>query len=207
MLAGTTIIHGDQSIDISDMEQGVRHMALVPRYIRRIWGERLLDALHQGATTDRFTRAFMPGKAEKERDTGFFFMTLALPKFELAGGYEQHRKSRRNMLETYALAFLHKFPSLKQVVGIATEPPNKTSDFGSSEDMIVAQTPEWTTELLRNLEEQKSHYNIVQEGNFQEYALEGNEFPEVVRRPVVANANRLNRKQRRAEASKARRKK
>jgi hypothetical protein len=207
MLAGTTIVHSDNVKSISDMEQGVRHMALVPRYIRSIWGERLLDALHQGKTTDRFTRAFLPGPTERNRDTGFFFMTLAVPNLELADGYNQYRKTRRNMLEVYALAFLRKFPNLKQIVGIATEPPSGASKLGSSEDMIIARPPEWTSELLDTLEERKKIYGIAQEGNYKEYEIQRDEFPKVVRKPSGSNSSSLNRQQRRAAVSKARRRK
>jgi hypothetical protein len=135
-------------------------MALVPRYVRRIWGERLLDALHQGKTTDRFTRAFLPGPTERNRDTGFFFMTLAVPNLPLVDGYNQYRKTRLNILEVYALAFLRKYPNLKQIVGISTEPPSGKSSLGSSEDMIVARPPDWTTDLLNTLDVQ-SRYLMV----------------------------------------------
>jgi hypothetical protein len=32
-------------------------------------------------------------------ETGFFLMTLALPESVLPGGYEQYRRTRRNMLD------------------------------------------------------------------------------------------------------------
>jgi hypothetical protein len=131
-------------------------------------------------------------------------MTLAAPKFELVGGYEQYRSVRRSMLHTYALAFLHKNPKLKQVVGIATEPPSR--DRGSSEDLIVAYTPQWTPDFLNQLEEQKKVFNIAQPGNYTEYAVQGNEFPEIARQSPHRVVVDLNRQQRRASAAEARRK-
>jgi hypothetical protein len=104
MLAGTTIVPEGQPFVLSDHEQGVRHMAVVPRYKRRILGEGIFGALELGRTTDRFTRGFLPGPRDPNQDTGFFFMTLAVPEIELAGGYEQYRSVRRNTLETYAFA-------------------------------------------------------------------------------------------------------
>ena len=85
-----------------------------------------------------------------------------------------YRAVRRNLLETYALAFLQKYPALRQVIGIATEPPNKAGKAGSSEDFIVVQVEEWTPKLLQDLEDRKRRFNIVQEGNYTEYAVQGN---------------------------------
>ena len=204
MLAGTTIVPDGQPFVLSDLEEGVRHMAVVSRHLRRMLGDGILEALQKGTTTDRFTRAFLPGPTEPNKYTAFFFMTLAAPKFELVGGYEQYRSVRRSMLHTYALAFLHKNPKLKQVVGIATEPPSR--DRGSSEDLIVAYTPQWTPDFLNQLEEQKKVFNIAQPGNYTEYAVQGNEFPEIARQSPHRVVVDLNRQQRRASAAEARRK-
>ncbi len=207
MLAGTTMVPDGLPDALSDLEQGVRHMALVPRYVRRALGDAILDALQKGTTAPRFTRALLPGPTQADQETAFFFMTLAPAKFQLEGGYEQYRTVRRNMLEAYALAFLHRNPKLKQVVGIATEPPSGNRNTGSSEDLMVVYLPEWTPELLRDLEERKKVFSIIQEGNYKEYAVKGNEFPELPRKPSNSSKGDLNRKQRRAEASKTRRKK
>lgn len=204
ILDGISIVPDGQPFVLSDLEQGVRHMAVVPRYIRRILGEGILGALKTGRTTDRFTRGFLPGANDPNQDTGFFFMTLAVPEIELAEGYEQYRSVRRNMLETYALAFLQRNPKLKQVVGIATEPPIRK---GSSEDLIVVYVPEWTPDFLSNLEERKRLLNIAQPGNYTEYAIEGDEFPEIPRWSSDRHPTNLNRRQRRTEEAKARRQK
>jgi len=176
MLDGTSIIPDGGSFVLSELEEAVRHMAVVPRHLRRMLGDAILDALKIGATADRFTRAFLPQPGLPEQDTGYFFMTLKVSVFELRGGYEQYRSFRRAFLEIYAFSFLQKNPYLKQVVGIATEPPG---DGGSSEDLIMVSAPEWTPEFLATLEAQQKQLNIVQPGNFTEYAIRGNEFPEV----------------------------
>jgi hypothetical protein len=87
------------------------------------------------------------------------------------------------------------------VVGIATEPPTLK---GSSEDLIVVDAPEWTPEFLINLEEQKRHLEIVQPGNYKEYAIHGDEFPEIPRRSSDEHPTNLNCRQRRTEEAKAR---
>ena len=180
-------------------------MALVPRYFRRNLGRGILDALRKGATADRFTRAFLPDSDEYCHGTAFFFMTLAIPNFELKGGYEQYRAVRRNMLETYALAVLKKNPRLQRVVGIATEPRRKDGPTGSSEDLIMAEQPEWTADVLENLEEQKKVLNILQPDNYIEYAIHDSEYPEMQERASDPVPRKLTRAQRRARAAEARR--
>ncbi len=205
MLAGTTIVPDGAPFVLSDLEQGIRHMALVPRYKRRLLGEGIVDALKKSNTADRFTRAFLPGPEDTDRETGFFFMTLAIPTFEVKGGYEEYRSVRRKFLEIYAYALLEKHRDLKRIVGIATEPQSEITRGGSSEDLIVVEPDEWTPEFLKELEELKKALNIAQEGNFKMYPIQGNEFPEVKLSPSMPNSQKLNRKQRRANAAKARR--
>jgi hypothetical protein len=205
MLAGTTIVPDGRLFAFADLEEGVRHMALVPRYFRRNLGRGILDALRKGATAHRFTRGFLPGSDEYGEDTGFFFMTLAVPKFELEGGYEQYRAARRNMLETYALAILQKNPKLQRVVGIASEPPSGDRRTGSSEDLIMAEQPEWTPEVLESLEERKKIFGIFRPDKYMEYAIHDNEYPEVRKDASNPLLRKLTRAQRRARAAEARR--
>ncbi|MGN8118618.1 hypothetical protein [Labrys sp. 22185] len=206
MLAGTTIVPNGKSLELSEHERSVRQMALVPRHMRRMLGNALLEAMEKGTTTDRFTRAFLPGPTELDQSTGYFFMTLSPPKFELDGGYEQYRHVRRNMLEAYALVFLRRYPKLERIVGIATEPPGGRGKTGSSEDLIYVEVPEWTPEILADLEERKTAFEIAQPGNYTEYAIQGNEFPDVPVQREQKHYGNLNRKQRRAKRSEERRK-
>ena len=171
MIAGTSIVPDGQAFNLSDLEEGIRHMALVPRHVRRIFSEAILDPLRRSINHERFTRGMMPGPTEANRETGFFFMTLAVPSFRLDGGYEQYRNVRRRMLETYAFAFLQKYENLKQVVGITTESLQDAADAKRSEDIIIAERSEWSQDFVQLLEERKAHFGIVQQGNFHEYQV------------------------------------
>ncbi len=206
MLAGTTIVPDGAPFVLSEIEQGIRHMALVPRYKRRLFGAGILDALEKSNLTDRFTRSFLPGPNDTERETGFFFMTLAIPKFELPDGYDGYRIVRRKLLEIYGFALLEKYRELKRIVGIATESRTEIAKGGSSEDLLVIEPQEWTPEFLAQLEEAKEKLDILREGNYKPYhSDQGPEFPDV---PTVGNSQSntrgLNRKQRRALAAKSR---
>ena len=207
MLDGTTIVPDGHSFDLAEHEQGVRHMALVPRHMRRMLGDAILEAMKKGATVDRFTRAFLPDPMEIDQGTGYYFMTLSTPKFELDGGYEKYRTVRLDMLEVYALMFLRRYPQLERIVGVATEPPSGDRTQGSSEDLIVVEVPQWTPELLADLEERAKVFNIAQPGNYTEYAVKGNEFPEMPRKPEKRHFVGLNRQQRRAKLAEERREK
>jgi hypothetical protein len=206
MLAGTTIVPDGTPFVVSDLEQGIRHMALVPRYKRRLFGAAILDALEKSNTTDRFTRSFLPGPNDAEHETGFFFMTLAIPKFELAKGYEGYRTVRRKMLEVYGFSLLEKYRELKRIVGIATECRREIAKGGSSEDLILIEPKEWTATFLRKLEEAKKKLGIMQEGKYKPYLSDQDpEFPAV---PTIGdlqpNTRGLNRRQRRTLAAKSR---
>ncbi len=180
-------------------------MALVPRYKRRAFAEGIRDAMVQGGKNHRFTRAFLPGPRELDQHTGYFFMTLAPPNSALEGGYEQYRSIRRNMLEAYALTFLRRYTKLKRMVGIATEPPIRPQIKGSSEDLMMVEVSEWTTELLADLEERAKVFKIAQPGNYSEYEVEETEFPDVPKRGRIPHS--LNREQRRAKRADERRRK
>ena len=205
MLAGTTIVPDGMPLALSEIERGIRHMALVPRYKRRLFGEAILDALEKSRDADQFTRSFLPGPGDADQDTAFFFMTMAVPKFELPDGYDGYRKVRRKFLEVYAYALAEKFRNLKRVVGIATETRAEIAKGGSSEDLIVVEPREWTEEFLSELATAKRELNIMQEENFKPYlSNQAPEFPEVKVEGSQIDAPKLNRKQRRALAAKAR---
>ena len=202
ILAGTTIVPGGGEFILAHHEEGVRHMALVPRHLRRILGKAILEVLDLGRSADRMTRAVLPGETEANRQTGFFFMTLKVPSQALAEGYDQYRRTRLKMLEIYAMTFLHKHQNLKRIVGIATEPPG--AGAGSSEDMILAEPPPiWSPEIVAELETDQKLFVIAREGIFREYSIRGNEFPDVpLRRQMPPKRKHLSRRQRKLQKTK-----
>src|SRR5882672_8539395 len=90
------------------------------------------------------------------------------------------------------------------MVGIATEPPSKTGKDGSSEDLIVAEPGPWSPKFLKELEESKNAFDIMQEGKFKESSMQGSEFPPVqTPSQFLPNISGMNRKQRRAIEAKS----
>jgi hypothetical protein len=198
MIAGTTIALEGEPLAVSDAEEAVRHMALVPRFTRRILGKSILEVYEKGRDHPRYTRSFLPGDVSIDTETAFFFMTVAVPDRALPGGYQQYRMVRLRMLETQALSLLEKYPSLKRVVGVATEP---ATSKGSSEDIFFAEDVPWTPELKANLQSRRTLYNIMQEGNMIEQRVDEWEYPAIARKPKTVQRTappRMNRKARRA---------
>jgi hypothetical protein len=130
---------------------------------------------------------------------------LAIPPFDLEGGYEGYRKGRRKFLEIYAFALLEKHRTLKRVVGIATEPKGKSHQLGSSEDLIVVEPGEWKEDFLHQLEEAKRTLNILQDGNFSPYPVQENEFPELEPRPDPFSMEGKSKRKRRRARGKSKR--
>ena len=207
LLAGTSLVPDGHSAEIELQELAVRQMALVSRFDRRSYGAGVLDALEEGQKARVFMRAFIPGKAHPQADTGFFFVSVKIPEIELAGGYQQYREGRTRILEAYALTLLRKNPQFKRIVGIATEPKPPTGEKpGSSEDLIYAEQPEWTDQLEADLDERKKRLGIDQPGNARVSAIADREFPDVqvALEPVEIHPP-VNRRRRRAMEAKRRR--
>lgn len=180
MVNGTAVVIEEPPFQLQRYEEGVRRMALIPRYQRRMYGTAILDALEKSRSRKRLTRVILQPPNAPDPETAFFLMTLAVPECPLPGGYEQYRRTRRYMLEGYALFFLREHPQLKRVVGIACEPPPELGvNRGGSEDMIFAEVPEWTPELLDALEERRRKFDIAKEGNRRQYRMSGDEFPSI----------------------------
>lgn len=204
MLAGTTMVPEGEAFNLTEHEQAIRYMALAPRFDRRKYGEGIKGALEQGRGQNRFTRAFISAPHVPNSETGFFFMTLAVPDFKLDGGYSEYRIVRHGFLEVYALSFLHKYRHLKRIIGIATEPlPDKKNERrGSSEDLVFAESPEWTNELVKDLRQRQEALDVMKPGQYREYAQGGQEWPDVER--DESTQPKMNRRQRRALAAKKR---
>jgi hypothetical protein len=190
MLEGTTLVPQLQATDLACHEVAVRHMVLLPRFLRRTYGQLLVDALKEGQKHDRFMRFFLPGAEHPATDIAFFVVTVKVPGIKLAGGYQQYRHVRQRILEVYALALLRKHAQLRGVIGIATEPePPDGEKSGSSEDLIYAEQPDWSDQLVRDLEQAKDRFGIDRPGNQRAHTVSAREFPEVMvpRQPIKAD--------------------
>jgi hypothetical protein len=194
---GTNIVPDGIPSDLQSLEEAFRHMALVPRYIRTLNGREILEALSRGRFSDRYVRAFLPGETHYDQETGFFFLTCKVPSF--AKGYSEYRQMRLILLKTYGLSILERYPRLKRIVGIASEPfPDREGSMRSSEDFMIIQQHDLSDEEARQLQEDRQTLGILQEGNFNSYEIRGQEYPDLnLPRPGKPQRPRFNRRQRR----------
>lgn len=206
LIGGTTIVLPGHHYSLTDSELAVRYMALQNRFHRRGHSQAILEALAIGRNQQVFFRALLSPDGSPGAETGFFILTLKyLDWMDASGGYEKYREFRAFYLRTYAQAALIRWPYLKRIIGIAMEPP--AQGRGASEDIIYAIQSNWTDAEKAQLQEDCNKLGIM--GPLQKRAYRGTEFPDVKR--VKPTASRMNggvpggnRKQRRANAARAR---
>lgn len=178
MLAGTTIVPDGGPLEIPKLELGVRCMAQEPRVKRRMLGAGLIGLLQIAHRQDRSFRTMLPPPENPDNALGYVFLTLALPKDTLPGGYDQYRQARSNMLYAYCMLVLHKYRHLKHSIGIATEAPPTLGRSASSEDMVMVKSPpEWTQELVAELERMRNHFDIMREDRINLLNFHVEEYP------------------------------
>src|SRR6185503_14998996 len=97
---------------------------------------------------DRFARVILPNERFADPACGYVFLILAFPtKYNLAGGYEQYRRARVGMLQTYCAAALYDNRNTKRMVGIAIDASSEiTGRRGGSEDLMAIEITDWTPE-------------------------------------------------------------
>jgi hypothetical protein len=201
IMAGTTVDIDGSAMTLQEHEQGVRLMAQETRFKRRSYSEGILDALGKGREAPRFCRAMIPPEGRPDSETGFFFVTVAIPEF-LEGDYAKYRIGRFNTLYAYAMGFLKKFKYLKRIVGIATEPVPKQRSDRTSEDLVYAEAGDRSEEWEAETDKLCADVGVLQERNRQvETHFTVKEWPTIeTRRPPALG----NRKARRERASKMR---
>lgn len=181
IIAGTTVEIAGEVPTAARAEPALRLMAQENRTVRRALGSAIIGALDQSAKSqqDRFTRVIVPNEGFADPECGYVFMTLAYPAYlDGKGGYDQYRKVRVAMLQSYCLAFLSENRHFKKMVGIAMD-ASRPGRKGGSEDMLAVQVDEWTAELEADVAKARAQYEILQPDRLVTSGLSVQEFPEV----------------------------
>lgn len=166
-----------------DAEQALRSMALGPRVHRRLLGAALTEAMKEAERrrADRFVRVYLPGPDTADRLVAYVFLILAGPP--TLEGYDQYRRYRANVLETYCLHTLRNHRDLKRAVGIAMDAsPKVTGRVGSSHDLIDLEMDKWTSAEEQRVRELEQKFDVMRAGRVKASHLEADEFP----RPATA---------------------
>jgi hypothetical protein len=202
VLAGTSVGILGEAPSAARAEPALRIMARENRTMRRGLGAAVVGALEtaEEKAQDRFARVVMPSAGMADPECGYVFLILAYPRtFELKDGYEQYRRTRVNMLETYCASVLYDHRHLKRMVGVAIDASSKvTGRRGGSEDLVAYEIDAWTPDLEESIRERRAHFDVLDARRLQVSRSQFDEYPQLTPAP------RLNRKERRAAAKRAR---
>lgn len=206
ILGGTTETVEGSPTTSAEQEPYIRELALVDRFGRRILGDALSTCLRRGNTNRRFCRTVLPDPIDTGR--AFLIMTLDPTAPVKDHGYDHYRKLRAEMLKVYAFGELERHRSLREIVGIAMEPPARVGLDGGTQDLLhIDQLDNWTPATLADLEDGKRHFNLMQPSNTRARTeIYAEEFPQVVNLGGYRGRNhgRPNRHERRKQAAEAR---
>ena len=171
-----------QEPDPSEMERGLRRMALEPRLSRRLLGSSVVDAMKtaEDKKADRFARNIVPGAHSADETVGYVFLILAHHGDAPGPAYDDYRKRRRAMLRGYCLIMLQGNRNLKRAVGISIDASSKvTGRAGGSEDLYALEVDAWTSELDKQAEELKRDLNLLKAESVTHSTASVDEFPRV----------------------------
>jgi hypothetical protein len=199
ILAGTSVVIFDELPVAAEAEKALRTMAQETRVSRRLLGEALIAAIKSAEKekSERFCRVVLPGPNSADRKFAYLFLIVAYPThLNLAGGYEQYRKVRANMLHAYCLRVLSDNRHLERVVGIGFDASSTVTGRKScSEDLLALEIPKWTEELEEQARELSEKFDIMKPERLKRGVISTQEYPAAAQ---VRPSPRLSRQQQRA---------
>lgn len=207
VIAGTSVSVLGETPSAALAEPGLRIMAREPRIRRRALGEAFLGALEKSKQhgKPRYARVVLPNSNIAGEETGYVFVILGYPTDrELKGGYDQYRRTRIGLIDAYCYSVLHQHRHLKRMVGIGVDASSEiTGRQGGSEDLVVVEIDEWTSELEEEAQERKRQFNVMDESRITTGEISVKEFPVTLSIESNGRAPGLNRQERRAAAKRA----
>ncbi len=180
VLAGTTVEIAHELTSAAMAEPALRIMAAEVRVRRRALSQAFLDALSKSEerNQDRYARVVLPAEGTSP-NVAYVFLILKYPSLlDGKGGYDQYRRVRASMLETYCYAVLQDNRSIETVVGVAIDGHERDAESnGGSEDLIALRVSEWDDELETEIRRRRADQNILQPGDQKYYGLSARQFP------------------------------
>jgi hypothetical protein len=208
----------DEMIEIEEFpyrfgesELVLRHMALEDRFQRRVRSTALKEMIGQyKKEVARMCRAILPSPTDG-RKTGYVFLMLKRPEGDMSSSdyqekYQDYRKHRRAMLTAYCMHHANQHRHLDRIIGTASEPPaDITGMQGSSEELMMIETKDWSKENAKQAIEGAKIFDIGKAGNASTKNYGEDEFPSIDGTPLFNHPLPLNRQQRRMLKAKHRR--
>lgn len=134
-------------------ERIVRALAAQPRLARRSLSTDLLVAMHRSDPSRMFARIKMTGSPP---DRAFVFLTI--PRTEGEDYDTTYRHRRMHVLMVYCHAVKHGMPTLKEAIGVASEP---FSEKVASQDFMHVDLSEMSGEELKEWRKQADELDIL----------------------------------------------
>lgn len=189
---------GNHEYTISDHERSVRILASENRTSRRGLMESIIELIKKTpANSDMVRVLFSP----QNKNRAYIFLFSSYKKDE---DFDTYRKTRHHALYCYYYVLKLKFPELKEIAGIAFQPP--TDEFGG-EDILSMDLEEWTDEDDRIAQEIQQERGILlsPKDSYKRYHV--SEYPDINNFQSTHSSNRKKRKKIEKETGRNSRKK
>lgn len=207
VLAGTSVEIMNELSTAAMAEPALRFMAAETRVRRRALSQAFLDALSksQELNRDRYARVVLPTEGTLP-NVAYVFLILRYPSFlDEKGGYDQYRRVRATMLETYGYAVLQDHRSIETVVGIALDGhEHEAESKGGSEDLMALQVSEWNDELEAKIRQKRADLDILKPGGQIYFGLSVQQFPSPTTVPMKETRQQRRARERREAKDKGR---
>ena len=157
---------------IQGSEPALRIMASLDRFKRRNYARALSEFIHKYRGHEKITRTVLPPNNE---GVAFIFLMLGNP---FQKSYESYRRVRRILLEIYCEGLKVRYPTLKDIVGIAFD---SNWENGGSEDLAYLNAREWDSSRKETIIRDMELANVYQsdlEANLHSYS--DDEYPKPV---------------------------
>lgn len=141
-----------KNMDFGVHEMVLRQLASESRYSRYILSHNFLDKLKQVPKDRRSARII-----ESPDFKGKYYLFLFFPR-DRGQGYDEYRQERQGCMHSYALVANYKYPEIKELIIIATEPKDAE---GRSEDIIYFNTSNTLTREERRLAKELMREQMV----------------------------------------------
>jgi hypothetical protein len=155
-------------------KSAIHFMAKEPRFSRRGLSDHMLKSIRNFPDNDEplvRSVSLMPSFFQ-----GTQYVFLQWKAIELTRSAEELREVRQAMLEIACAAAKLKFPEIQRVIGIATDAP-KFAGKTNSEDMLLMEFDEWTTERMAHYEEANKELRFFETPQMQMTKQTVSEFP------------------------------
>lgn len=155
-------------------KSALHFMAKEPRFSRRALSDHMLKSIRNFPDNDEplvRSVSLMPSFYEGTR-----YVFLQWKAIDVTRSAEELREVRQAVLEIACGAAKLKFPEIQRVIGIATDAP-KFAGKANSEDMLLMEFDEWTTEQKAHYEEANKELKFFETPQMQTTKQTVSEFP------------------------------